>query len=648
MNEKHVTIGIAGHVDHGKTSLVKCLTGTDTDRLQEEKRRGLSIESGIAPFQSNDTDVRMAFVDVPGHTDFLKNTIRGLSSVDMAILVIAADDGLMPQTLAHLHILNFFDVKNGFVVLSKCDLADDEILYLAELEIREALEGTFLDEKPIMPFSVIDKTGLHEIEKCIVETAREIQIRESSLPFRLWIDQVKSFDGIGTVVTGTIQSGTLNQGDPLHLLPAGIETRARLLEMHHDKADKAVAGQRVGINIPKVPVKDVKRGMVLSGPDAVHPTYLLNVEIRLLENAGKPVKNRQRVKLYLGTSVTNAMIVFMEQEYLYPGGKGFAQVRLMKPVPALPGDPFVIGILNIQAVIGGGRVLQICREKIRRNNVGATLSLMKAVQENDIKAFVTHIFKLKPSTLMSSRKLARCFFVDEAAIEKEILKGVRSGKIILFEGQGFFEKTQYQALKKQVPSVVKMILTDNPLKVKVSHEEIKDRLSPRLNDAPFQRMVSELLNEKKIIKTGGGFQVPDYTANLSSGREKLIVLLENYAQMSWLVPFSAHTFWTLHKKDYSLNEVQRMLDYLYLQKRLIRLNNRRFISHDAMAVIKERVKNLIRLKGGLTIEDGKEVLGYGRTVGISVFEYLDSIKFTRRKDDMRILTDSDIEKRADA
>jgi selenocysteine-specific elongation factor len=193
-----------------------------------------------------------------------------------------------------------------------------------------------------------------------------------------------------------------------------------------------------------------------------------------------------------------------------------------------------------------------------------------------------------------------------------------------------------------------MILTDNPLKVKVSHEEIKDRLSPRLNDAPFQRMVSELLNEKKIIKTGGGFQVPDYTANLSSGREKLIVLLENYAQMSWLVPFSAHTFWTLHKKDYSLNEVQRMLDYLYLQKRLIRLNNRRFISHEAMAVIKERVKNLIRSKGGLTIEDGKELLGYGRTVGISVFEYLDSIKFTRRKDDMRILTDSDIEKRADA
>ena len=648
MIEKYVTIGIAGHVDHGKTSLVKCLTGTDTDRLQEEKRRGLSIESGIAPFQSNDAGLRMAFVDVPGHTDFLKNTIRGLSGVDMAILVVAADDGLMPQTLAHLHILNFFEVKNGFVVLSKCDLTDDEILYLAELEIREAVEGTFLDEKPIIPFSVIDKRGLHEIEKCIVETAREIQIKESSLPFRLWIDQVKSFAGIGTVVTGTIQSGTLNQGDSLHLLPADIETRARLLEMHHDKADKVVAGQRVGINIPKVPVKHVKRGMALSVPDAIHPTYLLNVEIRLLENAGKPVKNRQRVKLYLGTSVTNAMIVFMEQEYLYPGGKGFAQVRLMKPVPALPGDPFVIGILNIQAVIGGGRVLQICREKIRRNNAGATRSLMKAVQENDIKVFVTHIFKLKPSTLMTSRKLARCFFVDEAAIEKELLKGVRSGEILLFKGQGFFEKKQYQTLKKQVPSVVKKILTDNPLKVKASHEEIKDRLSPRLNDGPFQRMIAELLNENKIIKTGGGFQVPDYTANLSSDREKLIVLLENYAQTSWLVPFSAHTFWTLYKKEYSLNEVQRVLDYLYLQKRLIRLNNRRFISHDAMAVIKERVKNLIRSKGGLTIEDGKELLGYGRTVGISVFEYLDSIKFTQRKDDMRVLTEPEIEQQTDA
>lgn len=525
MKEKYVTIGVAGHVDHGKTSLVKCLTGTDTDRLHEEKRRGLSIESGIAPFRSNVSNMQIAFVDVPGHTDFLKNTIRGLSGVDMAILVVAADDGLMPQTLAHLRILNFFDVKNGFIVLSKSDLADDKILYLAELEIREAVEGTFLDEKPVIAFSMTDKKGLLEIEKCIVETAKKITIKDPSLPFRLWIDQVKSFTGLGTVVTGTIQSGTLNQGDKIHLLPVGIETRARLLEMHHDKADKAVAGQRVGINIPKIPVTDVKRGMVLSIPDAIHPTYLLNVEIRLLETAKKPIENRQRVKLYLGTSVTNAMIVLMEQgleqEHLYPGEKGLVQVRLMKPVPALPGDP---------------------------------------------------------------------------------------------------------------------------LKVRASYEEIKDRLSPRLNDAPFRRMTSELLNEKKIIKSEGGFQVPDYTANLSNDREKLITLLEDYAQTSWLVPFSAHTFWTLNKKPYNLNEVQRVLDYLYLQKRLIRLNNRRFISHDAMAVIKEKVKKLISSKGGLTIDDGKEVLGYGRTVGISVFEYLDSINFTQRKNDMRVLIDPEIAK----
>ena len=639
MIEKYVTVGIAGHVDHGKTSLVKCLTGTDTDRLQEEKRRGLSIESGIAPFRSNISNMQIAFVDVPGHTDFLKNTIRGLSGVDMAILVVAADDGLMPQTLEHLRILNFFDVKNGFIVLSKSDLADDEILCLAELEIREAVEGTFLDEKPIIAFSVTDKRGLLEIEKCIVETAKKVQIKDPSLPFRLWVDQVKSFAGIGTVVTGTIQSGTLNQGDKIHLLPVGMETRARLLEMHHDKADKSVAGQRVGINIPKVPVTDVKRGMVLSIPDTIHPTYLLNVEIRLLKTAKKPIKNRQRVKLYLGTSVTNAMVVLMEQEleHLYPGENGLAQIRLMKLVPTLPGDPFVIGILNIQTVIGGGRVLQVSREKIRQKNVSATLSLLEAVQENNIKAFVSQAFKINPSCLMTSKELARNFFVAEAAIENEIRERVRSGETLLFAGQGFFQKDHYQDLKKQVPQIVKMVLADNPLKVRASYEEIKERLSPRLDDAPFRRMIFELLNEKKMIKSGGGFQVPDYTAHLSNDREKLITLLEDYAQTSWLVPFSAHTFWTLHKKDYSLNEVQRVLDYLYLQKSLIRLNNRRFISHDAMAVIKERVKNLIRSKGGLTIEDGKELLGYGRTVGISVFEYLDSIKFTQRKDDMRVL-----------
>jgi selenocysteine-specific elongation factor len=647
MIEKYVTIGIAGHVDHGKTSLVKCLTNIDTDRLQEEKKRGLTIESGVAPFYMSGLNIQIAFVDVPGHIDFLKNTIRGLCCVDMAILVVAADDGVMPQTLEHIHILDYLGVKDGFIVLSKIDRADEDILYLAELEIREVLEGTFLNDKPIIPFSAIDKSGLHEIKQCIAETTKTIQAKDSSLPFRLWIDQIKSFAGFGTVVTGTILSGTLNLNDKIHILPDAIETRARMIEMHHDKADKAYAGQRVGINLYKVPFTKVKRGMLLSTPDIVHPTNFLNVTIRLLANLRKPIKIHQRVKIYLGTLVTNAAVIFMEQASLYPGETGFAQLRLNHAIPSLPGDTFVMGILNQNIVIGGGRVIQISSEKYRQKNATATLLYMKSIQKNDINAFVSLFFQFNSTRLITSDELIQDYAVSENAIENEIQKRVKSGEIILFKGKGVFNKKYYHQLKKQVPRIVRMIIADNPLKIRASFAEIKNRLSPQLDDAPFQKMISELLNEKKIIDSEGGFQIPNFKANLSNERESLITLLIRYAQISGFVPFSAHTFWKKHKLKYNINEVQRVLDYLHTQEKLIRLNNRRFLTPDAMSKIKEKVKQLIKSKGELKIDDCKEVLGYGRSVGIPVFEYLDSIKLTQRKNNSRVLVDLDIENQDD-
>jgi selenocysteine-specific elongation factor len=426
-------------------------------------------------------------------------------------------------------------------------------------------------------------------------------------------------------------------------LPDAIETRARMIEMHHDKADKAYAGQRVGINLYKVPFTKVKRGMLLSTPDIIHPTNFLNVTIRLLANLRKPIKIHQRVKIYLGTLVTN----FMEQASLYPGETGFAQLRLNHAIPSLPGDTFVMGILNQNIVIGGGRVIQISSEKYRQKNATATLLYMKSIQKNDINAFVSQFFQFNSTRLITSDELIQDYAVSENAIENEIQKRVKSGEIILFKGKGVFNKKYYHQLKKQVPRIVRMIIADNPLKIRANFAEIKNRLSPQLDDAPFQKMISELLNEKKIIDSEGGFQIPNFKANLSNERESLIILLMGYAQISGFVPFSAHTFWKKHQLKYNINEVQRVLDYLHTQEKLIRLNNRRFLTPDAMSKIKEKVKQLIKSKGELKIDDCKEVLGYGRSVGIPVFEYLDSINFTQRKNNSRVLVDLDIENQDD-
>lgn len=634
--EKDFTIGVAGHADHGKSALVRSLTGIDTDRLQEEKRRGLSIQSGIAPLELS-SGKEIAIIDVPGHTDFLKNTIRGLSCIDMAILVVAADDGIMPQTLEHLGILSFLKAKTGFIVLSKADLVDDETLELAELEIEDAISGTFLEGKPILPFSAIDSRGLDEILLIIEEEGKKIAGKDLRSPFRLWIDQVRTFPGFGTVVSGTVLSGTIRQGDLIHLLPSVKETRTRFLEVHHRKVSLAVAGQRVGINLRKVSREEAKTGMALSKPGLVKPTNLLNVDLHVLKRANKPIRNRQKVKLYLGTSVTNALVVIMEKEQLWPGENSLVQFQLLKHVPALPGDPFVVCLLNIQSVIGGGTVLEISLEKYRAVKAANTIPYLKALQDKNLKVVMDLFFNRNISRPVTSLTISHDtgFQIDE--VEAEIRSGLEHGELLYFEGRGFFGKNYYQRLKKRLPEIVKKILSEEPLKLTVSAEEIRNRLPRYFDEAPFQRMLEELCRAGKLIQAGGGFNIPNLSVPLSPEQERLAGLLLDYAQKSGFVPFNADTFWKLHKKKLNKNEIQRLLDYLHARKRLICLNNRRFLTPHAMERIKKKVRELIKKNGKLTIGDCKAIMGYGRTVGIPVLDYLDSIGFTVRQGDKRVL-----------
>jgi len=637
MLAKFLTAGVSGHVDHGKTSLVRCLTGIDTDRLKIEKERGLSIEPGIAPMGLS-SGGSLALVDVPGHTDFLKNTIRGLSAVDLGILVVAADDGVMPQTLEHIQVLDFFGAKNGFVVLSKADLVDDETLEMAELEIRELTEGSFLEDKPVIPFSSTDERGIEEIRMGIEAAAETVEGKDPNAPFRCWIDQVKGFSGYGTVASGTALSGCLSQDDPLLLLPAGIETRARSLETHHETCPKVWAGQRVGINLHRVSMNTVRRGMLVAAPGSVEPSYLLNVDLRVLEHAKKPLRNRQRVKLYLGTSVTNTLAILMETDQLAPGERGLVQFRLMRPVPVLPGDSFVICLLNVQTVIGGGKVVEVPHEKFRQARVTTTLPYLKALQENDVKGFVTHFFAADLHRPISSGELARETGFPIGDLESEIRVRVTLGELISFKGRGVFRKALYQELKARLPRVVETILRDDPLKISATAEEIRQQLAPSLDVTPFQRMCAELCNEGMLIKDSGSFKIPSLSVRVSGKQGELIEQLLDYAGSTGFVPFSADTFWKAHgRSQLNKNEIQRLLDYLHKQGRLVRLNNRRFLTPNAVDRIKERVRAVIDSKGELTIGDCKEVLGYGRTVGVPVFEYLDTIGFTRREGDNRVL-----------
>jgi selenocysteine-specific elongation factor len=638
---KFITAGVAGHVDHGKTSLVRCLTGIDTDRLKEEKRRGLSIEPSVAPLELP-SGSRIALVDVPGHSDFLKNTIRGLSSVDTAILVVAADDGVMPQTKDHLEVLKFLKAKGGFIVLSKADVVDVETLELAEMEIREIVEGSFLEAKPVIPFSAMDGRGLQDILLAMESEAESVAGKALQDPFRLWIDQVRSFPGFGTVASGTVLSGSIRRDDIVGLLPSGKQAKVRFIEVHHQRVEQAVAGQRVGINLHGISLQEVSLGTVLAAPGVLSPASLLNAELSLLPTARRPILNRQRAKLYLGTFCATALLVMMENERLHPGETALVQLRLQEPLAVLPRDPFVVSPMNLHCVIGGGKILETPKEKFRAAKAEKTLAYLQPLQREDVKGILSLYFSRFPSRPVTVEEIASSTGFPVETIQAAIKTRMRTGKMLYLDGRGYFDRVRYEFAKSQVVDIAKKIFSKDAFKLAVSSNEIRFRLDSNLDDALFERMVGELCKEGKLTRTAKGYRIPNFVVRLPSQREKLVEKVVEFAKNQGYATFSAGTYKKLYGDNFTYRDVEKVMNHLHAQKKLVRLNDDRFITTEAMQEIQEKVKELILRKGSLTLHDSWEILGYGRSRAIAIFEYLDTtVGLTCRVGDVRVLRSED-------
>ena len=353
---KHVIIGTAGHVDHGKTVLVKALTGTDTDRLAEEKRRGITIEPGFARLDWPD-GTQAGIVDVPGHEKFIKNMLAGAGGIDLAMLVIAADEGVMPQTVEHLDILSLLGVQGGLVVLTKAELVDDDWLELVRGQALELTEGTFLEGAPILSVSAVTGQGIPELRDALYRLVQEAREKSALAPFRLPIDRVFSVDGFGTVVTGTLTEGAVRVGDAVELVPSGLQSRVRTLQVHGESVDAAYAGQRAALNLTNLQKAEIHRGDAAVRPGSVRPSRMLDVRLRCLESAKRTVLNGSQVHLYHGTSVHLAKAVLLDRDELRPGESCLAQLRLTEPMAVKQGDRFVIRFYSPVETIGGGKVL---------------------------------------------------------------------------------------------------------------------------------------------------------------------------------------------------------------------------------------------------------------------------------------------------
>lgn len=373
-----IIVGTAGHIDHGKTALVRMLTGTDTDRLPEEKQRGITIDLGFAELELG--DIRFGFVDVPGHERFVKNMLAGASGIDLVLLVIAADEGIMPQTREHFDICRLLKIRKGIIALTKRDLVDDEVLEIVRAEAAELVRGTFLEDAPVVTISSRTGEGVEVLKGALVTTSRSVPERADGLIARLPIDRSFSMKGFGTVVTGTLASGKLAEGEELELLPAEKKVRVRGLQTHGKKVTEATAGRRTAVNLAGIDHFEVQRGMLLTEPGILRPAQIFDAEIEVLADAARPIRTRQRVRVHIGTAEVLARVfVIDEPRQMHPGESGFVQLRLESPVAAIASERFILRSYSPQLTIAGGAILRPAREKLRRREATGYRGFLRAV-----------------------------------------------------------------------------------------------------------------------------------------------------------------------------------------------------------------------------------------------------------------------------
>lgn len=638
---KHVTIGVAGHVDHGKTSFVRQLTGIDTDRHPEEKRRGLSLDSGIASWPRPDGTVA-AFVDVPGHRDFLKNTIRGLQGVDIAVLVVAADDGVMPQTREHLDILSFFKVNDGMVVLSKIDCVDTETMELAELEIMELTADTFLEGKPIMRFSSINGSGREEVIAILDQAMAKCSGKPLNMSFRLWIDQIRSFSGIGTVVSGTILSGGIRVNDDLQIQPIGINTRVRSLEQHGRKIDEAFAGQRIGINLHRIGVDDICRGMCLATPGQYLPVSRFNAIMQIPPHTGESIKNRQKVKLYLGVSVHTATVKFIDSPPDETAGSSLVQIQLKKPAVVAAGDHFVVTPLNRNAIIAGGSVLELCKEKVREANKAKISGWLMALQADDFAAYFEQFCQLHPGMPIDLNYLATHTIWLTPKMEQYIASGVKDGTLVELSAGKIVRMSALETFTRRFSDILSVAFQTKPDREPMQVLEIMHQCRPSCDEQLALMIVEDLCRQGHWIKEKGGIRPVEFKQRLPQDLAQVAALLRRYAKDQGVRPFSAENFVKTAAEPLTLRQTQRTLDFFCKTGEMIRLKNDRYLTGSAIAEIKKKVGSWIVEKGELCLRDCKEALDFNRGLGLPVLEYLDQIGFTIKHGEGRIVADGNL------
>jgi selenocysteine-specific elongation factor len=627
-------------VDHGKTTLIRALTGIDTDRLAEEKARGMTIDLGFAflelpPAKPGGKPILAGVVDVPGHERFVKNMLAGAGGVDLALVVVAADEGPMPQTREHLDILTVLGVSRGVVALTKTDLADDDLVELAEETTREALAATPLADAPIVRVSAETGEGMEELRATLARIAADIPERDAVAPFRLPVDRVFTLPGAGTVVTGTLVAGTLRAGDAVSVQPQNLSTRARSLQTHRHKIEEATPGMRVAVNLPGVEVGDIERGAVLTPPGALVATKLIDVHLSLLPDAPRPLKHRERVRVHLGTGEVLARALLLEGGEIAPGTTD-APIQLLCEMPAAParGERFVVRIYSPARAIGGGTILDATPTRRYRRGDAAALTLFEARGSGEVANAVYAALAAR-HTDFSTADIAKATGLAEDVATVALESLVDEGRAEVLTNARYFADVSAERLRDTARKVLGQFHRQNPLKKAMPREGLRAPLAKAATVTDFNALMLWLVGQGIIVAEGTqGVRLPEHEVKVPEGWKRPSEEIREVYRAARFLPPSPDNFQANYPRDVN---VRAILSILAENGELVPLADDLYLHVDAFNEVKEIVRRLAGSPEGITVATVRDATGSSRKVILPLLEYLDAQRFTRRVGDARVV-----------
>ncbi len=629
---KHFIIGTAGHVDHGKSALIKALTGIDPDRLPEEKERGLTLDLGFANIKLP-SGIECGIVDVPGHERYLKNMLAGVGGYDFALLVVDAGEGVMAQTREHLEIMQLLDIKDGMTVITKIDRVEPDMVDIVEEELIELLSDTFLHDSPVARVSTVTGEGIQSLIYLMDQRISRLEPRSVNDPLRLPIDRVFTKAGFGTIVTGTILQGKVETGDKILLLPSGTMSKVRQIQVHNDMVDRAYAGQRAALNVAWVDATTLFRGDQAVAPGSARATGRMDAFVNVLKSSPHPLENRSEVRLYTGTSEVYAKVILLDRDVLNQGEECFAQIVFEESVSVFPGDRFILRSPSVIFTIGGGSVLEPYPLKHRRFDK-KIIELLEIKKKGDPVAVLEKIMNQEPYNLHSIDSMAGVLSLSLGEVQELIGSMKKDNRIHELVGGRFILVSILDNLEMELLKVIKNFEESRTNYLGTKPDEIRMNL-PKMEDRLFRELMIHLKNKKQITENNSLLSTPSFIPVLDEEHQKCLrQLRQEFDNKKFTPPTETEI---IKKFDFPPKVVSKVVEYMLFKGEMVKINDSILFLDKHLVEARKKIGRFIIENEGITPSDARSVLDTTRKYVIPLLEYFDRTYFTTRKDDKRIL-----------